>query len=63
LIAVAIPKTNAEQFPEVKKLLDQGLHSLQYSFSADDQSRADKLFRGAPQMTVPSRRPQSCLTA
>jgi Mn-containing catalase len=47
LIAVAIPKTNAEQFPEVKKLLDQGLHSLQYSFSADDQSQADKLFRGA----------------
>jgi Mn-containing catalase len=47
LIAVAIPKTNAEQFPEVKKLLDQGLHSIQYSFSADDQSQADKLFRGA----------------
>jgi Mn-containing catalase len=45
--ALPIPKTNAEQFPEVKKLLDQGLHSRQYIFSANDQSRADKLFRGA----------------
>ena len=27
--------------------MDQGLHSVQYSFSADDQSQADKLFRGA----------------
>jgi len=45
--ALPIPKTDAEQFPEVKKLLDQGLHSLQYTFSADNQSQADKLFRGA----------------
>ena len=45
--ALPIPKTTAERFPEVKKLLDQGLHSLQYTFSADDQSQADKLFRGA----------------
>ena len=53
--ALPIPKTNAEQFPEVNKLLDQDLHSLQYSFSADDQSQADKLFRGAsPSMTAPS---------
>jgi Mn-containing catalase len=45
--ALPIPKTNAEQFPEVKKLLDQGLNNLQYTFSADNLSQADKLFRGA----------------
>jgi Mn-containing catalase len=45
--ALPIPKTNAEQFPEVKKLLDLGLQSIQYTFSADDQSQADKLYRGA----------------
>ena len=27
-----IPKTNAEKFPEVKKLLDLGLQSKQYTF-------------------------------
>ena len=42
-----IPKTNAEAFPEVKKLLDLGLQSIQYTFSADDKSQADKLYRGA----------------
>lgn len=42
-----IPKTNAEKFPEVKKLLDLGLQSIQYTFSADDQSQAGKLYRGA----------------
>jgi len=42
-----IPKTNAEQFPEVKKLLDQGLQSIQYTFSADNLSEAGKLYRGA----------------
>src|SRR4051812_8493106 len=31
-----IPKTNAERSPEVKKLLDQGLHLKQYTFSADN---------------------------
>ena len=45
--ALPIPKTNAEQFPEVKKLLDMGLQSIQYTFSADDQSQAAKLYRGA----------------
>ena len=45
--ALPIPKTNAERFPEVKKLLDLGLQSIQYTFSADDQSQADKLYRGA----------------
>jgi Mn-containing catalase len=42
-----IPKTSAERFPEVKKLLNQGLQSVQYTFSADNVSQADKLFRGA----------------
>jgi Mn-containing catalase len=42
-----IPKTKAEQFPEVKKLLDQGLQSVQYTFSADNQNQAAKLYRGA----------------
>ena len=42
-----IPKTNAERFPEVKKLLDKGLQSIQYTFSADNQSQAGKLYRGA----------------
>ena len=41
-----IPKTNAERFPEVKKLLDQGLQSMQYTFSADNLSEAGKLYRG-----------------
>ena len=42
-----IPKTNAERFPEVKTLLDQGLHLKQYTFSADNLSEAGKVFRGA----------------
>ena len=42
-----IPKTSAEKFPEVKKLLDVGLQSIQYTFSADDESHAAKLYRGA----------------
>ena len=37
--ALPIPKTNAERFPEVKKLLDQGLHLKQYTFSADNLVR------------------------
>lgn len=41
-----IPKTNAEQFPEVKKLLDLGLQSKQYSFDLTNQSEAGKIFRG-----------------
>ena len=45
--ALPIPKTNAEQFPEVKKLLDMGLQSIQYTFSADDESQAAKLYQGA----------------
>ncbi|MGI3779186.1 MAG: manganese catalase family protein [Janthinobacterium lividum] len=42
-----IPKTNAEQFPEVKKLVDLGLQSVQYTFDVDGASQAGKLFRGA----------------
>ena len=33
--------------PEVKKLLDQGLQSVPYTFSADNLSEAGKLYRGA----------------
>ncbi len=42
-----IPKTNAEKFPEVKALVDKGLQSIQYTFSADNLSQAGKLYRGA----------------
>jgi manganese catalase len=42
-----IPKTGAEQFPEVKTLLDQGLHLKQYTFSLDNLSEAGKIYRGA----------------
>ena len=41
-----IPKTDAERFPEVKKLLDQGLHLKQYTFSADNLSEAGKIYQG-----------------
>ena len=44
--ALPIPKTNAEQFPEVKKLLDQGLHSKQFSFDLTAASEAGKIFQG-----------------
>jgi Mn-containing catalase len=42
-----IPKTDAAQFPEVKTLLDQGLHLKQYTFSLDNLSEAGKIYRGA----------------
>ncbi|MCC2307822.1 manganese catalase family protein [Cellulomonas chengniuliangii] len=41
-----IPKTNAEQFPEVKKLLDLGLQSKQYTFDLAAQSEAGKIYQG-----------------
>ncbi|MDO4026922.1 manganese catalase family protein [Clavibacter michiganensis] len=41
-----IPKTNAEQFPEVKKLVDLGLQSKQYSFDLDGKSEAGRIFQG-----------------
>ena len=42
-----IPKTDAARFPEVKKLLNLGLQSVQYTFNADEESQAAKLYRGA----------------
>ena len=42
-----IPKTNAERFPEVKKLLDLGLQSRQYTFEADGLNELGKIVRGA----------------
>jgi Mn-containing catalase len=47
-----IPKTDAERFPEVKKLLDKGLHLTQYTFSADNLSEAGKVFRGSAPATT-----------
>src|SRR5919107_5090631 len=44
--ALPIPKTHAEQFPEVKRLLDLGLQSKQFSFDLGDQSEAGKIFQG-----------------
>lgn len=41
--ALPIPKTNAEQFPEVKRLVDMGLQSTQYSFDLGAQSEAGHL--------------------
>ena len=41
-----IPKTNAESFPEVKKLLDLGLQSKQFTFNADNLSEAGRIFQG-----------------
>lgn len=45
--SLPIPQTNAEQFPEVKKLLDLGLQSKNYSFDLTAQSEAGKIFQGA----------------
>ncbi|WP_334148228.1 manganese catalase family protein [Microbacterium sp.] len=44
--SLPIPKTNAEQFPEVKALLDLGLQSKSYSFDLTGQSEAGKIFQG-----------------
>jgi Mn-containing catalase len=44
--ALPIPKTDAERFPEVKRLLDLGLQSKQYSFDLGDQSEAGRIFQG-----------------
>ncbi|GAB3576106.1 manganese catalase family protein [Leifsonia lichenia] len=41
-----IPKTNADRFPEVKKLTDLGLQSKQYTFDLAGQSEAGKIFQG-----------------
>lgn len=42
-----IPKTSAERFPEVRRLLDLGLHGKQYLFSADNLNEAGKILQGA----------------
>jgi len=41
-----IPKTNAERWPEVKALLDRGLHHKMFTFSADNLTEAGKVFQG-----------------
>jgi len=41
-----IPKTNAEKFPEVKKLVDLGLQSKQYTFDLTAASEAGRIFQG-----------------
>ena len=41
-----IPNTNAEKFPEVKVLLDQGLQSKQFTFDLATQSEAGRIFQG-----------------
>jgi Mn-containing catalase len=41
-----IPKTDASKFPEVKKLLDRGLQSKQYTFDLTGQSEAGRIFQG-----------------
>jgi Mn-containing catalase len=50
--ALPIPKTDAERFPEVKVLLDQGLQNKQYTFSLDNLSEAGKIYQGAAAATV-----------
>jgi Mn-containing catalase len=42
-----IPKTNAEQFPEVKELHDLGLQSKQFTFDLKGESEAGRIFQGA----------------
>ncbi|WP_433787458.1 manganese catalase family protein [Actinomycetospora sp. CA-101289] len=41
-----IPKTNAERYPEVATLLEQGLQSKQYTYSLDQLNEAAKVFNG-----------------
>ena len=45
--SLPIPKTNAEQFPEVRQLLERGLQSKHYSFDLGNQSEAGRVFQGA----------------
>ena len=41
-----IPKTNAERFPEVQKLVELGLQSKQYSFDLTGASEAGRIYQG-----------------
>ncbi|MCT9821397.1 manganese catalase family protein [Microbacterium sp. W1N] len=45
-VSLPIPKTNAESFPEVARLLDLGLQSKAYSFDLDGRSEAGRIFQG-----------------
>ena len=49
-VTLPIPKTNAEKFPEVKKLLDLGLHTQQPHFGLDGKSELAKIFQGPSPM-------------
>jgi Mn-containing catalase len=42
-----IPKTYAERYPEVKKLLDAGLDRKQFTFAADGQNLMAQVFSGS----------------
>lgn len=44
--ALPIPKTSAEQFPEVRRLIELGLQSKQYSFDLGGQSEAGRIIQG-----------------
>jgi len=44
--ALPIPKFDATQYPEVKKLIDAGINREQYTFRLDG-SEMDKIFRGS----------------
>lgn len=44
--SLPIPKTNAEQFPEVQRLLELGLQSKLYSFDLGGQSEAGRIIQG-----------------
>jgi Mn-containing catalase len=41
-----VPKFDASQFPEVRKLMDQGIHREQYTFRLDG-SMMDQIFQGS----------------
>jgi Mn-containing catalase len=45
-----IPKTHAEKYPEVRRLLDLGLHTQQPHFGLDGASEIAKIFQGASPM-------------
>lgn len=47
--ALPVPKFDSSKFPEVKKLLDAGIHREQYHFRLDG-SQMDKIFSGSAPM-------------
>ena len=47
--ALPVPKFDSSKFPEVKKLLDAGIHREQYHFRLDS-SEMDKIFTGSAPM-------------